>query len=81
MFDGNVAGETISGKFSGVGTTADFAQRRRGNQKPRYYREEAVTFHNGDVKLSGTLLLPPAKTAPVAAIVFAHGGPRVSALF
>lgn len=73
VFDGNVAGDTISGKFSGVGTTADFTLSRRGKRKPRYYREEAVTFHNGDVKLSGTLLLPLGKTAPLAAIVFAHG--------
>lgn len=74
VFDGNVAGDRLSGKFSGVGTTADFTLLRRGERKPRYYREEAVTFNNGDVKLSGTLLLPLGKAAPPAAIVFAHGG-------
>ena len=74
VFDGSVAGDTISGKFSGVGTTADFTLRRRGSAKPRFYREQAVTFHNGEVKLSGTLLLPLGKTAPLPAIVFAHGG-------
>lgn len=74
VFDGNVAGERIYGKFSGVGTTADFTLRRRGSAKPRFYREEAVTFNNGDVKLSGTLLLPLGKTAPLPAVVFAHGG-------
>lgn len=74
VFEGNVAGETINGKFSGVGTTADFTLRRRGRQKPRYHREEAVSFDNGNVKLSGTLLLPLGKTAPLPAVVFAHGG-------
>ncbi|HVF41839.1 MAG TPA: hypothetical protein VM936_02440 [Pyrinomonadaceae bacterium] len=63
VFDGSVKGNTISGKFSGVGTTAEFTLRRRGEVKPRFYREEAVAFDNGDVKLSGTLLLPLGKTA------------------
>jgi hypothetical protein len=74
VFDGNVAGDRLSGKFSGVGTTADFMLRRRGSVKPRFYREEAVTFNNGGVKLSGTLLLPLGKNAPLPAVVFAHGG-------
>ena len=74
VFDGSVNGDNISGKFSGVGTTADFTLRRRGSAKPRFYREEAVTFNNGDVKLSGTLLLPLGKSPPRAAVVFAHGG-------
>ena len=74
VFDGSVAGDRFNGKFSGVGTTADFTFRRRGNAKPRFYREEAVSFNNGEVKLSGTLLLPLGKAAPLPAVVFAHGG-------
>ena len=74
VFDGSVAGDRFSGKFSGVGTTADFTFRRRGDSKPRFYREEAVTFSNGEVKLSGTLLLPLGKAARLPAVVFAHGG-------
>jgi pimeloyl-ACP methyl ester carboxylesterase len=35
-------------------------------------REEQVQFHNGDVTLAGTLLLPPAGTRHPA-LVFAHG--------
>jgi pimeloyl-ACP methyl ester carboxylesterase len=80
VFDGSVAGDTVDGKFSGVGTTADFTLRRRGSVKPRFYREEAVTFNNGDVKLSGTLLLPLGKSAPLPAVVFAHGGAPESRL-
>ena len=36
-------------------------------------REEQVQFHNGDVTLAGTLLLPPAGTRHPAYLVFAHG--------
>lgn len=74
VFDGRVAGDRIDGKFYGVGTTADFTLRRRGELKPRFYREEAVAFNNGEVKLSGALLLPLGKTAPLPSVVFAHGG-------
>lgn len=74
VFDGGVAGDRFSGKFYGLGTTADFTLRRRGGEKPRFYREQAVTFKNGEVTLSGTLLLPLGKTAPLPAVVFAHGG-------
>lgn len=71
VFDGKLNGDTISGKFSGIGTTADFTLRRAA-VKPKFYSEEAVTFKNGDVVLAGTLLLPIGKTdAP--AVVFAHG--------
>jgi pimeloyl-ACP methyl ester carboxylesterase len=74
VFDGSVAGDTLSGRFNGLGTTAEFTLRRRGNAKPCFHREEAVTFMNGEVSLSGTLLLPLGKTAPLPAVVFAHGG-------
>ena len=74
VFEGSVVGDTLSGKFSGLGTTADFALRRRGAQRPRFYREQPVTFKNGEVTLSGTLLLPLGKAAPLPAVVFTHGG-------
>jgi fermentation-respiration switch protein FrsA (DUF1100 family) len=41
-------------------------------KKARRYREEFVTFRNGDVTLSGTLLLPP-KGGPFPAVVLGHG--------
>ncbi|MGQ0639390.1 MAG: alpha/beta hydrolase family protein [Gemmatimonadaceae bacterium] len=41
-------------------------------KKLRLYREEAVTFRNGAVALSGTLLMPASK-GPHPAIVLAHG--------
>jgi hypothetical protein len=36
------------------------------------FREQVVSFQNGDIKLTGTLLLPITDN-PVPAVVFAHG--------
>lgn len=36
------------------------------------YREEEVSFSNGDVRLAGTLLLPPTR-GPYPVVVFTHG--------
>lgn len=41
-------------------------------RKGHFYREEQVTFRNGDIILSGTLLLPATKP-PFSAIVLGHG--------
>lgn len=41
-------------------------------QKASLYREEAVTFNNGEIRLSGTLFLPSTGTRHPA-IVLAHG--------
>jgi uncharacterized protein len=44
--------------------------------------QEEVHFNNGDVKLAGTLLMPPPGPARHPAIVFTHGGgPAVRELF
>src|SRR4030095_3420265 len=44
--------------------------------------QEEVHFNNGDVKLAGTLLIPPPGPARAPAIVFTHGGgPAVRELF
>ena len=41
-------------------------------KKAHFYREEFVSFRNGPVTLSGTLLLPESR-GPHPAIVLAHG--------
>src|SRR5262249_48103074 len=74
IFEGKLEGDTISGKFSGLGKTAEFKLRRQGKAKPKFYREEEVTFKNGEVTLSGTLFVPLRKTKSFPAVVFAHGG-------
>lgn len=80
VFEGSVAGNTFSGSFSGLGTTAEFTLRRRGRERPRFHREQAVTFQNGEVTLSGTLLLPLGGTRRLPAVVFTHGGSPESRL-
>src|SRR5918998_528384 len=66
---------------NGKGEVTDVVLRRRGRsdqtaKKARVYREEKVTFRNGDVTLAGTLLVP-STGGPHPAVVFLHGsGPQ-----
>jgi imidazolonepropionase-like amidohydrolase/pimeloyl-ACP methyl ester carboxylesterase len=71
VFEGAISGGSFKGKFTGLGTTADFSL-RMGKKPEKFYREEEVSFKNGDVALSGTLLLPPGKSK-TAAVIFTHG--------
>lgn len=73
VFDGSVAGDRVSGRWGGVGVTDATFVLRRAKKPAAGYREEEVTFTNGDVTLSGTLLLPESK-GPHPAIIFTHGG-------
>ncbi len=76
---GTVAGETITGKFTGAGAKdAPFTLKRTG-LPASIPREEPVSFRNGDVQLAGTVVLPDGK-GPFPAIVLTHGGsPEVRA--
>jgi imidazolonepropionase-like amidohydrolase/pimeloyl-ACP methyl ester carboxylesterase len=72
VFEGKIDGDSFKGDWSGFGIKGNFDLLRAVQPKPNY-REEEVTFKNGDVTLAGTLLLPNnAKTASV--VVFTHGG-------
>ena len=71
VFEGSHSGDSIFGRFTGVGTTGAFTL-KRSQKGPVYHREEEVTFKNGDVTLSGTLLLPIGK-AKSPAVIFTHG--------
>lgn len=59
-------GSVTGVRYAVRGATAEEAR------KAPLYREEEVTFRNGDVALSGTLLIPASK-GPHPAIVLAHG--------
>ncbi|MBX7173353.1 MAG: alpha/beta fold hydrolase [Pyrinomonadaceae bacterium] len=72
VFEGKVEGDSFKGNWSGVGIKAAFDFLRFSIPKPSY-KEEEVTFKNGDVTLSGTLLLPNRQT-PGPVVVFTHGG-------
>jgi pimeloyl-ACP methyl ester carboxylesterase len=71
MFDGVVEGDRFAGAWSGLGVTGTFELRREswGDVPPR---EEEVSFTNGDVVLSGTLLRPH-RQARFPAVVITHG--------
>ena len=66
---------------NGKGDVTDLVLKRPGRpdqaaKKARLYREEKVTFRNGDVTLAGTLLVP-STGGPHPAVVFLHGsGPQ-----
>ncbi len=71
VFDGTIAGDSITGTFSEAGNNGTFALRRRPATAATL-REEEVEFSNGPVRLSGTLILP-SSAPPYPAIVMAHG--------
>jgi dienelactone hydrolase len=70
-FAGLVEGEMFSGEFTGIGFTAQFVL-RRVNSLPSILEEQQASFRNGDVTLSGTVIIPRGP-GPHPAIVCTHG--------
>jgi len=71
VFDGEVTVDTIAGQFREGDAMGTFSI-RRVTAKPPTFKQEEVSFRNGDVTLSGTLLLPLTEV-PYPAVVFLHG--------
>lgn len=76
-FDGKVEGDTISGSFEQAGYKGTFTATRAEAEPPapveaKEYREEEVTFTNGDITLAGTLTLPEG-AGPHPAVVLISG--------
>ena len=71
VFEGTVTGDSITGTFTEAGAAGTFALRRAPSGSSSV-REEEVQFSNGDVRLSGTLILP-STPPPYPAIVMVHG--------
>lgn len=71
IFDGELTVKTISGQFREGEARGTFSI-KRVDAKPSTFKQKEVSFQNGDVTLSGTLLLPIAK-GPHPAVVFLHG--------
>ena len=75
VFDGELTGDTLAGQFRENDAKGIFSLRRVAS-RPLSFKEEDVSFRNGDVVLSGTLLLP-LTSGPHPAVVFLHGsGPE-----
>jgi uncharacterized protein len=71
IFDGELNVDTIAGQFREGDAKGTFSIRRT-DAKPPTFKQEEVSFRNGDITLSGTLLLPLTK-GPHPAVVFLHG--------
>src|SRR5215472_10019071 len=71
-FVGTVEGDTFSGEFTGAGVTAAPFTLRRTDKTPVIFKEEEVTFRNGDVTLAGTVIIPKGP-GPHPAVVVTHG--------
>ncbi|HEU0048705.1 MAG TPA: alpha/beta fold hydrolase [Nitrososphaera sp.] len=71
IFDGELNADTIAGEFREGDARGTFSI-RRVDAKPPTFKQEEVSFRNGDVTLSGTLLLPLTEV-PHPAVVFLHG--------
>src|SRR5579863_1470897 len=56
-FDGELDGDSIFGRFMGSEGKGSFSLRRAA-PVPLPYNREDVSFHDGDITLSGTLLIP-----------------------
>jgi pimeloyl-ACP methyl ester carboxylesterase len=71
-FKGTVRRDSLTGAVSVDGRSLGLSLRRTGAVPQPPYREEEVQFSNGNVRLSGSLLVPPT-AGPHPAIVLIHG--------
>jgi pimeloyl-ACP methyl ester carboxylesterase len=71
VFDGELSADTMTGQFREGAAQGTFSLRRVESRPPTFKQEE-VSVRNGDVTLSGTLLLPLNKAA-CSAVIFLHG--------
>ena len=71
VFDGELNADTIVGQFRENEAKGTFSLQRVA-AKPPAFKQEEVSFRNGDVTLAGTLLLPLTK-GPYPTVVFLHG--------
>lgn len=71
VFEGTLAGGILAGTYR-EGEAAGTFTLARAAAPPERPREEEVTFHNGDVALAGTVLLPRTP-GPHPGVVFLHG--------
>ena len=71
-FDGVLSGDSLNGVYRENGAAGTFRLHRGSEATSAPYTTEEVTFPNGNVRLAGSLLVPPG-VGPHPAIVFVHG--------
>jgi uncharacterized protein len=75
VFNGSVQRDTLTGVYTDGESKGTFSL-RRGKAEAAEARETEITFSNGTVALSGTVVTPPG-TGPFPGVVFLHGsGPE-----
>lgn len=86
IFAGTLAGDSIGGSFSQSGVTGTFHLAREMGEGPgagtehpdtvTAYRQEEVTFVNGDITFAGTLTLPATPGPHPAVVLITGSGPQ-----
>jgi uncharacterized protein len=80
IFDGQVAGESMSGTFTQGPASGTFKVTRTGAapaaEPPPPYKQEEVTIASGAVTLAGTLTSPPGAGAHPAVVLITGSGPQ-----
>ena len=86
VWDGAVEGDTVEGEFTQGGARGTFTMSRGAaaadaagtteGEQPLPYREEEISFENGDVHLEGTLTLPEGDGPFPAAVLITGSGPQ-----
>lgn len=72
IFDGTREGDSLTGDLDNGKLRSSLVFRRASDAPPVPYRQEEVSFRNGEVTLSGTLMIPPT-AGPHPAVVLIHG--------
>jgi len=74
-FAGQLAGDSISGTFKDSGGTGSFVFRR--TTPPKYpYTSNDITFHNGNVRLAGSVYVPRTPGRHTAVVLLHGSGPE-----
>lgn len=73
ILEGTVERDRFTGTFTGAGAERAALTLRRTSRHARTLREVPVSWRNGDVILSGTLILPEGR-GPFPAAALTHGG-------
>jgi len=80
VFDGELKGGVISGKFEQAGMAGTFDLKRPAAgavpAPPPPYKEEEVTITSGAVTLAGTLTLPASRAPSPAVVMITGSGPQ-----
>jgi pimeloyl-ACP methyl ester carboxylesterase len=82
VFDGELAGDSIGGRFTQAGIEGTFFLKRASERpaapsataEPVPYEQEEVTFYNTGITLAGTLTLPPSAGPHPAAVMISGSG-------